>query len=197
MSKNERDEGNGSPPDRRHDVPKVWKSEYASVLRLDVLGESNQGIADALNYSRGHIKRIKSMPEYKQMKAEILEGEAGGIVERTKAQLATMLPVAADVYLNVMTDKEAHNRDKISAADSVMDRHIPKVSRAQVEGQLQGAVFTITLPAGMTKDEFLGPSTEQVETDYEIVCSECGDSYAPDDQHTCDPSKLEASVRPQ
>jgi len=44
MTKNERDETNGIPPDRRHDVPKVWKSEYASVLRLDVLGESNQTI---------------------------------------------------------------------------------------------------------------------------------------------------------
>ncbi|UCC71892.1 MAG: hypothetical protein JSV86_16185 [Gemmatimonadota bacterium] len=158
------------------------------MLRLDVLGSKNREIAAALGYSKGQIKRIKSMPEYKKLKDEILAGEHGTLVERTKAQLATLLPTAADTYEAVMTDKAAHNRDRISAADSVMDRFVPKQTRAQVDSRLDSRAITIHLH-GQTVEEFLSSPTDLVESSFEIVCKDCHKSYPPDTKHTCGSSK--------
>ncbi len=170
--------------DRPDGVPKRWKRDYEQVLRLDVLGSSQRDIGKALDYSRTHVQRIQGMPEYRELKRSVLEGEQGNLIERTHAALATMLPTASDVYQSVMNDENAHNRDRISAADSVMDRFIPKVTRSQVEANVQGVVITLS---GSAKEDFLEPST--VETSYEIICSDCREAYAPDAEHVCEKPK--------
>lgn len=122
------------------------------------------------------------------MKQEILSGEQGGIIERTKAQLALMLPTAAGVYEKVMTDKDANNRDKISAADSVLDRFVPKISRSMVDARINGTTITINLN-GKTQEELLGSPV--LETSYSLICSDCRQSYPPDEQHNCEQPKEE------
>lgn len=171
--------------------PKTWKPEYATVLRLDVLGSSQREVANALNYSRTHIQRIQKMPQYQEMKQEILTGEQGGIIEKTKAQLALILPTAAGVYEKVMTDKDANNRDKISAADSVMDRFVPKISRSMVDARVNGTTITINL-GGKTAEELLGSPV--LETSYSLICSDCRQSYSPDEQHKCDQQPKEEQL---
>ena len=90
-----------------------------------------------------------------------------------------------------MTDKEANNRDKISAADSVMDRHIPKISRSQVDARVNGTTITINLN-GKTPEELL--ESPVMETSYSLICSDCRQSYLPDEEHVCEqPKQLKGS----
>ena len=170
--------------DRPDGVPKRWKREYEQVLRLDVLGSSQRDIGKALDYSRTHVQRIQGMPEYRRLKRSVLEGEQGNLIERTHAALATMLPTATDIYQGVMMDKDAHNRDKLNAADSVMDRFIPKVTRAQIEANVQGVVITLS---GSSTEDFLKPPI--YETSYQLICGKCKERYAPDAEHTCEKPK--------
>jgi hypothetical protein len=165
---------------RRPDVPQTWKSpQYEHVLRLDILGSTNQEIADALGYSKGQIKRIKAMPQYKDLKAKILEGEHGDLLKRTEAQLATLLPTAIETYEKVMNDSEAHNRDKISAADSVTDRFLPKRSRAQIDAHVKAETFTIHVDNR--------PESVMAEMGDDALrhCPKCGRQYVLGSGHPC------------
>ena len=176
--------------DRPDGVPKRWKRDYEQVLRLDVLGSSQRDIGKALDYSRTHVQRIQGMPEYRELKRSVLEGEQGNLIERTHAALATMLPTATDIYQGVMMDKDAHNRDKLNAADSVMDRFLPKVTRSQVDATVHSVVITL---AGFTEEDLLEPST--VESSYQLICGKCRESYAPGAEHTCEKPKQPRQLR--
>jgi hypothetical protein len=195
-------------PDRRPDVPQKWKSpEYDNVLRLDLLGTTLQEIADTLGYSKQQVKRVRRMPEYRELKAELLNGEVGSVLQKVKVQLATLLPSAVDVYEGVMSDEKARDRDRLGAADSVMDRFIPKRSRNEVDAHVAGQPIQITITtsadgADYMREAMLKDPEPVREAEYTIIdsgdgrseralptpqpCDLCGEQLPDDpDDHMC------------
>jgi hypothetical protein len=164
--------------ERKQGVPKTWRPEYDKVLYLRVLGWSQSQVADALGYSKTHVQRICSMPEFKALEKDVREGDGGLMVDRARAALTTLLPAAVGTYRDVMEKDEAHDRDKLTAASAVADRFIPKQRRDQYEG---GAPITINIAT--TRDDYM--RVPEMESAYLIICPNCGEHYEPNDDHQC------------
>lgn len=114
--------------------PRKENHTHEALIYMAASGANQKQIATDLGYTQSRISIILSKPEIKQ-KVRAVQAELWG--ENAEKRFKNILPRAIDVFENVIDDKNATARDRMSAAREVADRALGKPQQSiSVEGNL-------------------------------------------------------------
>ncbi len=143
-----------------------------AIVREIALGGQPKAIANGLGTTSQTVNKVIRLPAA-QRYLQFLNLSLDEQVVEAQRQAVAHVPAAIDITAQIMSDPDAHDRDRLAAASSFVDRLLPKAARGDSGGrELPRVIINLNVSPEVAKmlKEPLSPELEAIpDVDYEIL----------------------------